>query len=652
MDALGLVESGSMESWESRENNVPERWLRKPPKSAESRSARSVPELKTSRTGDSVSVGGQSTLSAGPAQAFLCRLSSVESLTNEILRGELASTPRRKHAEFTKLQRAGVIGDLSDVVYPSMVPHPTPEPTASSVLSGILGPDVSVVPAEDRPNVVVLLPCHTWEQAMIDSGKPDSRISDAVLIAVDSIESTEDIRVYGEPSTRTPFVVRCRCKQMPCLCELPWDWLAVGGDLDAPGLSDTLACSQSSLLYSARFGPDAETKRRSEFLATTPSKLPWPGDIVDHVDATIRQGGGDEDVLAATHLLASVGHGTGTLLEVAQRRQNTVASLGDSFQFTQTLTSAPQSLTPMFAVGVNESRQALKGRVKVSYMTHRVWGPDEADLPMLTELFPGRVFAGVVELYQASGAVMNVAAKGATNSLSVSQGLEQLRTVPTGSPKRDVVQARLSRRKPPGARSMLHQAGQSIVSARSDGLNSVRSSQSSSTASSKGSQWADQAVTWLPREPLSNPQSRFRPSSPVPILQFELVAVGSCDVDTGAGWASYTAHDAAGKLMWSFAVDGRTPSAFDPAAIPYPECLVPVLRSLDPHEPFGGLLHQLCHALFPARTDAMWQYLRRLLPWDDMDAYLASAAERSRLRITLSAPLDDEFRTVDTSTDV
>jgi hypothetical protein len=648
MDALGLVEAGLMESWESREDRIPEHWVTKYRNFAERGSARTVVGQKTAPTDDAVSVGVRSALSAVPThQAFLCRLSSMETLTTEILRGQLASTPRRKHAEFARLQRAGVTGDLSDVVYPSLVPHPIPEPTALSVLSGILGPDVPIVPAEDHPNVVVLLPCHTWEQAMIDHGRPDSRISDAVLVAVDSIESTEDIRVYGEPSTRTPFVVKCRCKQCPCLCELPWDWLAVGGDLDAPGLSNTLVPPQTSLLYSARFGPDAETKHRVEYLAATPSKLPWPGDLVAHADATTQH----EDVLSATHMLASVGHGTGSLLEVAQRRQNTVASLGDSFQFTQTLISAPPSQSPVFAVGVNEARQALKGRVELSYFTHRVWGPDEADLPMLRELYPGRLFSGVVELYQASGTVFDVAVKGTTNTLAVSNELDKLRMASTSSPKRDVIQARLSRRKLHGTRP-LHQAGQSVVSARSDGPVSARSCASSSTQSSRASQWADAFESRVPREPLTDPQSRFRPSSPVPMIQLELAAAGCCDVDTGVGWASYSAHDAAGKLMWSFTVEGRTPVVFDPMSIPYPESLVPVLRSLDSHEPFGGLLHQLCHALFPARTDAMWQYLRRLLPWDDMSDYLSTAAERSRLRVTLSVPLEDEFRVVDTTTDV
>ena len=686
MDALGLAEGGEFEDWEAHTGVIPTEYVNSLKKlRSEERKAEEKPaEIVLDSVRDDASVATAGHMSR---LALRCELTPHDILARDILRGLIDATPRRDTAKFAELSRNGTVGELTDDVYPALAPKRAQPGPGSSSLSGILGPDVKIVAAEDRPNVVFLLPCHTWAQAMVDAGHPESRLSDAVCVAIEGIDAVDDIRVFGEPVAAIPIIVRCRCNQSPCLCELPGDWAAAGCDLDSDALQHTLRPANGSLMYSTRFGEDAESPTRTRFLRSTRNRWPEPGEVLDemHRSQQLHKVIGettDAGDLAATHVLAASRHGVGTMYDSATAALKDETRAIDSVNtFTQTLLSASPTRSLHRSHGasstlsrrgvsggyVNESRQALCDHVHLDFKggTHKVWGPGEADIDGLLEMFPGKSFAGVVELYQGTGYVLNVATAHEINASDTAKDIvaSMQRANAPSSPSRAAVDARLARkplprvlddvRPKPHQGSSIQVAARSIVSSAPSTARSTSSRASSLSTTSRDSGWAARTATAGStarsiKQPSSTSRSRQPGNSLAPTLStsnvvqsvaIELTAVGCCDVDADVGWSLYTAHDSHGRLLWQFDANARDVTPFVPHKhIPNPELLLPILQSINPLEPYSSQLMQLAHALFPSRVDAMWQYIRPLQDWDAMQMYLKAAEERVRLRITLPSP--------------
>lgn len=270
--SLDLLD-GPLEAWESRgapiPPHLPHSHTRKPSRHGRHRHAAPAPapvphSVQGTPRGLSPSPTPAHSTPRGPQSVsrlgLQCAMTSRDELTREILLGCLDATPRRERAELGTLVRDGIVGDVLSEVYPCLVPAPLPEPTPNHPLSGVLGPDVTVVPAFGRPNVVILLPCVSHARALGEGDVQDVGLAGAVCVAVDAIASPADIRVFGEPATRVPFFVRCVCGSDPCERELPENWAVTGCDIDAPGLEYTSRLPTSTLLHSSRFGPDAGAK--------------------------------------------------------------------------------------------------------------------------------------------------------------------------------------------------------------------------------------------------------------------------------------------------------------------------------------------------------------------------------------------------------
>ena len=307
---------------------------------------------------------------------------------------------------------------------------------------------------------------------------------------------------------------------------------------------------------------------------------------------------------------------------------------------------------------VNESRQAFKHRLHIEYHRHRVLSADLMPLAEMQAMFPGRPVAGVLEVYSGSAFVFGVFPS-STNVTATARTLAALADSTLDSPTAEVMQARLSRKPAAAAKreqtssvstlppssakqsSALRSAGRAVMNHR---RNSAISAKSDSSERSAASGWAAKSGA-LPtiadiasRTVTVTTHEVAAPAfSPADML-LHLEATGCCDLEAGIGWSEYTAHDAKGRVLWKLCAHGRAPEPFSRDCFPNPEILVPLLRSLDPQEPLGSMCLQLCHAVFPARTDAMWHYLRQLQDWDAVEAHLDDAEEQIRLRITIEPP--------------
>lgn len=638
-DALSLIDSMQLEGWETSSQRLS---LRKPASSEVKTSPEVVvppaSALATPRT--ALSALGQSKF------AFRCGLDALDSLSNSILRGSLDATPRREAAAVTAMSAEGLVGDVTDVAYPCLVPRPIPVPKSTVFLSGILGPDVKVADAVDGANVVVLLPCTSWDDTFFGDAATPARITDAVCVAVQHIPTTDEIIVFGDATTSTPFIVRCRCHKRPCETMLPPDWPCAACDPDAPANATKSMEVKTSLLYSRTFGTDAEAAKRLDFLSTQRTRPPEAGELLREMEP-------DESVnadLMATEALASTNYGKSTMWSSVERLE--MRRTGGALSSLGTTALREHNIPRTW---VNESRQALKHRLLIEYHRHRIMSADSMPLEEMQSMFPGQPVAGVLEVYSGSAVVLGVFPS-STNVTATARTLVALADSTHNLPTAEMMHARLSRKPAAAAKrektsvkilqsssakqsSTLRSAGRAMTIHR---RNSAVSARSNSSEHSAASGWAAKSgalptIADLASRTVTTHEVAAPEVLPADLL-LHLEAAGCCDLEAGIGWSEYTAHDAKGRVLWKLCAHGRKREPLSRACFPNPEILVPLLRSLDPQEPLGSMCLQLCHAVFPARTDAMWHYLRQLQDWDAVEAHLDNAEEQIRLRITIEPP--------------
>jgi hypothetical protein len=144
----------------------------------------------------------------------------------------------------------------------------------------------------------------------------------------------------------------------------------------------------------------------------------------------------------------------------------------------------------------------------------------------------------------------------------------------------------------------------------------------------------------LPAALASRPSAAQRCRQPLPL---STVAVGSCDVDSGVAWAQVEVCDDRGSVLWRIAADGEhTTPVQQGVRIEDWTTVLGLCEGIDPLDHPASVFETLAHATFPARSDAMWMYLRWQIEWDKLPAMFDAARrdfdERMRNMITLSAP--------------